>query len=240
MLVSVSNTLCMHIVSSSLCVTAAVCCAGTRAAAGEAQVRSLVSQLEDTNARLDATTVRLSALESTAAEAQQQLLDQGQALAAATALAAAAMERGAAAETALAAVGSDGSGSSSRGSVAANRASSASSTQQALLAESLTKQLSELKLQFGELSATVAAMSRARCVATTFAQKPGQSDSQSVKSEDLDGAGPCPAAGEPPGCAALPLPAHATLGLPVAVVCTVLVCRPLCFEQPQQCTLCWC
>jgi hypothetical protein len=176
-----------------------VCCAGTRAAAGEGQVTSLVSQMEDTNTRLDATAARLSSLESTAAETQQQLLDQRQALAAATALATAVVERGAA--TDHGSDGSAGSSSSSKGSAVALRASSASNAQQALLTECLTKQLAELKQQFWGLSATVAAMSSARRVASTLARKQGQ-ESQSVKSEDLDAA-PCPAAGEIRGCGAV-------------------------------------
>lgn len=166
---------------------------GDRAAAGEAQVSSLVSQLDDTNSRLDATAARLSTLESTAVEAKQQLLEQQQAVAAATALAAAAAERSAAAEVAAAtaaAGGNDGSGSSrSRSSIVALRPCG-SNAQQALLTESLTKQLADLKLQFAELSAAVSNMSRASRVAAAFSRK----HSNESQSQDLN-QGPPEAAG---------------------------------------------
>jgi exonuclease VII small subunit len=67
-----------------------------RAVTAEGQVSSLVSQLDDTNSRLDAAASRLSNVEAAAAEAQQQLQEQQQAVAAATALAAAAAEAAAA------------------------------------------------------------------------------------------------------------------------------------------------
>lgn len=163
-------------------------CAGARAASGEAQVSSLVSQLDDTNSRLDATAARLSTLEltleSTAADARQQLQEQQQAVAAATALAAAAAERSSAAEAAAAAATAAGG---SDGSVRAVSTSGGANAQQALITESLTKQLAELKLQFGELAATVTSMSRASCVAAAFQRRHSKADSHSVKSDDLQG-----------------------------------------------------
>jgi len=152
-----------------------------------------VSQLDDTNSRLDAAAARLSSLESTAVEAKQQLLEQQQAVAAATALAAAAAERSAAAEVAAAtaaAGGNDGSGSSrSRSSIVAHKPCG-SNAQQALLTESLTKQLADLKLQFAELSAAVSNMSRASRVAAAFSRK----HSNESQSQDLN-QGPSEAAG---------------------------------------------
>lgn len=84
--------------------------------------------------------------------------------------------------SACAAVG-DGSGSS----LIAQRAgaSSSSSTQQAQLAESLTKQLAELKLQFGELSATVAGMSGASRVAAAFSRRRQGSGSSQGRAESI-------------------------------------------------------
>jgi uncharacterized phage infection (PIP) family protein YhgE len=214
--------------------------AGARSASGEAQVSSLVSQLDDTNSRLDSTAARLSTLESaiksTAADARQQLQEQQQAVAAATALAAAAAERSEAAEvaaasaatTAAAAGGGCGDGSVSGRSRGGGRVSS-NTAQQALITESLTKQLAELKLQFGELSATVTNMSRASRVAAAFQhRRSSKADDQSVKSEDLGGAQSGAAAVAAGGlccCAAMLL-------LLVSARCTgctwLLVSRPCC------------
>lgn len=154
--------------------------AGARAAAGEAQVSSMVSQLDATHSRLDATTARLSNLEASleysAADTKQQLLEQQQAVAAATALATAAAERSTAATeaaanaaaTAVAAAAAAGSGgaASSRGQPAAAAAAADGST--AVRADLLAKELAELRLQVGDLSATVAGMSRASRVAAAL------------------------------------------------------------------------
>jgi hypothetical protein len=80
----------------------------------------------------------------------------------------------------------DGSGSSrSRSSLVAQRAGTGSTAQQAQLAESLTKQLAELKLQFGELSATVAGMSRASRVAAAFSRRRQGSGSSQGRAESV-------------------------------------------------------
>lgn len=112
----------------------------------------------------------------------------------------AAAEAAAASAAAAAATANDGSTSArSRGSATAAAAAgfrpagSTCTAQQALLTESLTKQVADLKMQLGELSATVTSMSRASRVAAAFGRRPSR-DLHSVKSEDFSGPSPAAAA----------------------------------------------